>query len=724
MKWTDVPLELRDNPIFELLSNPQHVVSYDQIEPGHVDPAFDFIFTHLEERLQSLRRNPNKPSVKNTIFELESIQGDLGGFYGLFYILGTHPKYQKQFWDLDKKIDARVKAFESNMYSDERIFDRVQTLYEKRNSMRLSNDRRLAIETYYQELINSGVHLKTTSKVLLTQIEKRKAELSYEIEDNAAFDLDETVYWPANRRVGGIPTKVLTRAAKRAQDEYGGKKKGWLFDSDDLHEILKFAESRDLREKVWRAHHLNPRRIDENEARPVVLKKIHELIALQYEEAKLKGYKSFAAQEFDLLNIEDTKEAKDFLGELIAKASDMARLEREQIFELAHELDGVTDLNSWDLEYYKNLLRAKVIGFETEDLKPFFEFERVLTATLGRMEKIWGVQYVENEDYSRVHPSVKTYDVYSRDGKTYKGVLILDPFKRKGKDDGTPYCASMYTPQKVDGEHQSGVALVQMFYDEPKNGKPCLIAPNEIADELWHEMGHAMHHLMNKTDFVVNTAMESPADTVELPSMLTEYWGRQRDFLEEVAFHHKTGEPLHGDVIDAFVDSRKFLAGMELMERVRWCALDIEWHNKNPNNMPTITEIEEKLQKRYSHMDAWEGDLESLDFTHIFGGGYDAVFTGYILAEARAAEIFEKFQKDGHYDRTRLQQLRKVIEGGRHLTLTPEFNTLAKGALKSRAMLRERGLLSDSFNYDAVKSEAVEYFSRKHSNMPQRFGPS
>ncbi|MFV7791781.1 M3 family metallopeptidase, partial [Aliarcobacter lanthieri] len=73
---------------------------------------------------------------------------------------------------------------------------------------------------------------------------------------------------------------------------------------------------------------------------------------------------------------------------------------------------------------------------------------------------------------------------------------------------------------------------------------PSLLRHSDVVT-LFHEMGHALHHLLSKVDEPFVSGISGVTwDTVEFPSQFLEYFSYDKDVLKLFAKHYKTGEVL------------------------------------------------------------------------------------------------------------------------------------------------------------------------------------
>ena len=71
---------------------------------------------------------------------------------------------------------------------------------------------------------------------------------------------------------------------------------------------------------------------------------------------------------------------------------------------------------------------------DDEELRPFFELEKVQQAVFVLAKKLFGLDFVETNDIQKYHEDVETYEIF--ENGEFKALLYADYFPRKGKRAG------------------------------------------------------------------------------------------------------------------------------------------------------------------------------------------------------------------------------------------------------------------------------------------------
>ena len=80
-------------------------------------------------------------------------------------------------------------------------------------------------------------------------------------------------------------------------------------------------------------------------------------------------------------------------------------------FPVLAKADGITEMQSYDHAYYAEKLRKQKFDFNDEELKPYFQLDKVQEAVFGLAGKLFRLEFVETSDIQKYHADVKTYEI-------------------------------------------------------------------------------------------------------------------------------------------------------------------------------------------------------------------------------------------------------------------------------------------------------------------------
>lgn len=423
---------------------------------------------------------------------------------------------------------------------------------------------------------------------------------------------------------------------------------------------MKYAENRDLREKLYKMY--NSRNTSGEFDNTLILK---DIANIRLEIAKLMGKKIFAEYQLQGTMAATPERVMDLLGQLKSSYTAPMKRELKELQNYARESEGADFiLMPWDYSFWAQRLKSEKYDFNDEDMKPYFELERTIDGVLGLATRLYGVTFRENKDIPVYHPDVKAFEVCDAENNIL-GILYADFFYRAGKSPGA--WMTEFRPETKDDSGNRELPLISIVcnFSRPVGGKPVLLTPDEVNTFL-HEFGHALHGLSSQARYASLSGTNVYHDFVELFSQFNENFLTEQEFLNSFAVHNESGEKMPAELIERFVKSRQFGAAYACMRQLGFGYLDMAYHTiTEPLRASSDIELfEEKAQDPVRVFDVVKGCITSPAFGHIFSGGYAAGYYGYKWAEVLDADAFAAFREEGVFNPATAARFKKMLESG------------------------------------------------------------
>ncbi len=676
---------MTDNPLLVTSELPNKAPYFDRIEAAHYMPALDAAIEEARANIRALKDNQDEADFENTIVALETASDRLGDVAGVFYhllsVCGT-----EEIEKIAEEFGPKTAGFSSEVLHDPDIFKRVKAVYDRRDTLGLTGEQQKLLDDTYKEFVRGGALLDKAGKKRLTEISQRMAVLSPAFSNNVkkATESYELVI-EDEAELSGVPETALNGFREAAKEKGLEGKYVLTLDAPAFIPVLQYADNRDLREKLWRAYTSRAWQ-DEFDNTPNIL----ETVALRHERANLLGYETHAHYVLERRMTGNPETVWNFINEMKDAYKPGAEADLEAIRAHAKERDGLEDIKPWDVSYYGEKLKEKLYDFSTEELRPYFPLENVLSGMFDHFTKLFNISFRENPDYPVWHEDVKAYDAYDETSGKFLGALYCDFYPRKGKRQG-----AWKGGVRGQGLHMGAVErpLVVMCcnFTKPAGDKPSLLTHDEVAT-LFHEMGHVTHELLSDVTYASLGGTSVMFDFVELPSQLQENWVYKKETLDMFAGHYETGEKIPAELIGKMNAARRYMAGWAGLRQVSLGMLDMRWHDRDNSEVSDPAAFEDEILKDVTFFLRLSGPTSNV-FGHLFAGGYSCGYYGYKWAEVLDADAFEAFEENGLYDRETAERLKREIlsKGGRAHPAELYRNFRGRDADPS-ALLRREGL--------------------------------
>ncbi len=652
---------MKNNPLFSASSLPYEAPNFDAIKVEHYRPAFEEGMKRELKEMETIATNPEPPTFENTIVAMEKSGELLRRTSSVFYNL-TSAHTNDKIQEIQSEMAPKLAAHSDDILLNADLFDRVKTLYQKRDEIDLDEASLKLLEDTHREFVRAGAELSEKEKERMREINESVSTLTTQFQDNLLEVTQErAVLVDDVNKLDGLSEDRIS-AANEAAAERGEDGKYLLTITNTTRvPILKSLNNRDLRERVWKASAY--RGIGQEggiDNRPIIL----ELAKLRAEKASLLGYENYAAYKLDPQTAKTPKAALDMLTDLIPPVIQNSQNEADAITKMMRK-DGIDEeVQPWDWNYYAEKVRKAEYNIDESEVRPYFELDRVLKdGVFHTMEKLFGITFEERNDLPVYHPDVRTFNVYDKNGEQI-GLFYADYFERDSKRGGA------WMNSFVSQSHllnKKPVIVNVMNIPPPAEGEPALISFDNVTT-MFHEMGHAVHGLFSDVKYPSQSGTSVPRDFVEFPSTFEEDWAIQPEVLENYAIHYETGEQIPQELLDKVIEASNFNQGFDTQEYLAATMLDMEWHLLGQDEIPQDVQTFENnaLAKYDLDMQAIPPRYKSPYFAHIFSGGYAANYYAYIWSEVLAADAFAYMMEQGGLERDNGNRFREYIlsQGG------------------------------------------------------------
>lgn len=696
MKKTLLPLMLglflmacakNNNPFFETYKNKFGAPPFDQIKNEHYMPAFTEGIKQHQAEIDAIANSKDAPTFDNTIaaidFSGELLKKVSTVFFNL-YSCDTNSTLDK----IAKDMSPVLSEHNDNIYLNEKLFARVQKLYDNRAKLGLNSEQTRLLEKYHRNFVRSGAALNPAQKAKLREINKELALAELAFGQNV---LDETNSYQKvvdnEADLAGLPESVRQAAAETAKEaKQDGK---WIFTTHKASfiPVLQYSENRELRKELLLAYSTRANHDDAKDNKAV----INKIMKLRTQKAQLLGFATSADFVLDDTMAKTPKAVYDFLGTVWAPALAKAKEEAGELQKLMDAEGKGEKLEAWDWWYYAEKLRKAKYNLDEEALKPYFKLENVRQGVFDLASKLYGLKFKKLNDMPVYNPDVEVFEVDDANGSLI-GILYTDYFPRAGKRAGA-WMNNIIDQYVKDGVNHRPVICNVGNFTKPTSDKPSLLSMDEV-ETLFHEFGHALHGLMTQCTYPSMSGTNVARDFVELPSQFMENFCWEPQVMKTYARHYKTGKLMPKELMDKIQLAGTFNQGFINTELLAASLLDMDYHMIKDTTNFDVTAFENASLARMGMIPQIISRYRSTYFNHIFSGGYYAGYYSYTWAAVLDADAFQAFKETGdvYNHKVATDFRKKLLEKGDSEDPMKLYRDFRGANPNPDALLKKRGL--------------------------------
>jgi peptidyl-dipeptidase Dcp len=673
------------NPLLQEWTHPYGLPPFRDVRPEHFEPAFEVAMREELAEIDAIAGQASPATFANTVEAFDRsgrLVTRISHLFGNLTTSDTSPALQA----VERAMAPRLAAHRNAISMHSGLFDRIDGLYSRRDSLGLDDEDLRLLERIHFDLVLSGAKLPPQSRRRYAEITQELAQLTTRFAQNL---LAEESGWllqlNGEADLAGLPDSVRS-AARTAAVERGLDAGACAITlSPSLAEpFLTFSSRRDLREAVWRARVARGAHEGEHDNRPVAAR----IVALRQELAALHGHASYADYALADRMAQDTAAVLELLRKAWEPAKAKAAEDRALLTDTAKRLGQPTPIAAWDWRYLAEKVRQQQFDLDDAQLKPYFTLDNMIAAMFDCAGRLFGLRFVEQVAPGLYHPDVRLWEVRGRDDARV-GIFLGDNFARPSKRSGA-WMSVFRSQSGIDG----GTLPIVVNNNNFAKASPTLLSFDDVRT-LFHEFGHGLHGLLSQVRHERLAGTSVLRDFVELPSQLFENWALEPQILEQHARHWQTGAPIPKDLLEKLLSARRFDQAWATIQYAGPALIDMALHSL-PNGTPVDIEQFEARQCEVLGIPEDIGQRHHLThFQHLFAGGYAAGYYVYMWAEVLEADAFDAFAETGDpfHPETAERLHRYIYSAGGTRKPADAYRAFRGRDAAVGAMLKKRGLL-------------------------------
>jgi peptidyl-dipeptidase Dcp len=214
------------NQTFETVHN---TAPFSKIKNEDFLPAFESAITTAKLEIQAIVENKEMPSFENTIEAMAFSGMNLERISSLFFNLHS-AETNDEIEKIAQEIAPKLADFGNDITLNPELFKRVKAVYEQRETLALTKEEAMLLETTFKSFARNGALLADDAKEKLRSIDAELSVLKLKFGENILADQNAYQLHITNESdLKGLPHGAIEAAEGLAKSE---GKDGWLITLD------------------------------------------------------------------------------------------------------------------------------------------------------------------------------------------------------------------------------------------------------------------------------------------------------------------------------------------------------------------------------------------------------------------------------------------------------------------------------------------------------------
>eukprot|EP00977_Amphora_coffeiformis_P009276 scaffold2103_cov185-Amphora_coffeaeformis.AAC.21 len=407
-------------------------------------------------------------------------------------------------------------------------------------------------------------------------------------------------------------------------------------DSQILQTLLKYSMSPSLRKQVH---------MEYSSAVPENRQVLDDLRRQRHELALKLGYQSHGDRFLKDKMAESPAQVEHFLDNVAANSQKAFQTDMQRLSMTKQQLEGNGILEAWDIPHYIGLLKGQS-GFDSSQMSQYLTLAQTIESIKILCSRLFGiiVQEVQVTDDERWDGGgtgegrIRRLDFCTETG-TPLGILYLDLHPRAGKYGHAAHftvrCGCVTNGADADAdsaEYQSPIIALVCNLSSDRG----VLSHGEV-ETVFHELGHALHSLLSRTQFQHLSGTRAPMDFVETPSQLFENFVWDTNFLRILGTDPVLGATIPDSMIQALQRSRFEYAAIDRRTQIIYAKFDQRMFS-GPGTGEAY-DIFSGLHREFD-MPFTEGTHWYSRFGHVIT--YASGYYGYLYSQVFAQDIWHR----------------------------------------------------------------------------------
>ncbi len=660
--------------------------AFDKMNLEDLKPALEKGMELSLKEIDDIANSTEAPTFENTIVPLEKSGSALDRVFTYYGILSSNMS-SPEFRKIQQEMAPKLSEFRSKISQNEKLFQRVKTVYENSLKNPLEDDQQRVVQLTYEGFAMNGAELDEEKKKRYAEINKELSELYTNFSNNILEDEEGYVTYLTKDQLSGLSEPLIKAYAKAAADRGQEGKYAVTNTRSSMDPFLTYSDERELRKKVWENYYSRGDNGDDKDNNENIAK----ILKLRKERVGLLGYDNYAEWRLQNRMAKTPENAMKLMNAVWPAAIARVKEEVADMQAVANANGDNITIEPWDYRYYAEKVRKKKYDLDSDEVKQYLQLDKLREAMFFVAGELFNYKFtpVAEGKVPVFHEDVKVWEVTDKTSGEHIGLWYLDPFARPGKRSGA--WATTYRSHTTFDGKENVLGSNNSNFVKPAPGEPVLVSWDD-ATTFFHEFGHALHFFSSEVRYP--TLNGGVRDYTEFQSQLLERWLSTDEVINNYLVHYETGEPMPKALVDKIKKASTFNQGFATTEYLASALMDMKFHLADPENIDpdkfekvTLAELNMPKEVVMRH--------RTPHFGHVFSGeGYATAYYGYMWADVLTSDAAEAFAEapGGFYDKEVAAKLVKYLFAPRNAMDPAEAYKKFRGReAKIEALMKDRG---------------------------------
>src|SRR5207253_348295 len=326
----------------------------------------------------------------------------------------------------DTKTSPLLAAHNDFIYLNPKLFQRVKYLRDHQAELNLNPEQAKLLDVQYKQFQHSGAELPAAKQTQLKALNQRLSSLQTEFSQKLLAAAKAGALHVTDRAaLAGLSDEQIAAAAQAAKDR---KLAGYVIPLQNTTQqpLLSSLTNHATRQALLDASLNRAEKGDANDTRGL----IRNIAKLRAQTAALFGYGNWADYTLYDQMAKNRETALGFLTRLAPAVAAKQQEEAADIRALAKSQGANFEVTPADWTFYSEQIRKQRFAIDSDQLKNYFEFNKVLTdGVFYAANQLYGLTFTERHDIPTWSPDMRVFQVNDADGKEL-ALFMIDPWKR------------------------------------------------------------------------------------------------------------------------------------------------------------------------------------------------------------------------------------------------------------------------------------------------------